>query len=361
MELIPLVMGILAIPILIIVLLIAYIAKTNRLSRSTSALHAEVAALRKELAQLARASSHIEYQAGVEPGAADAPQGPQPRIETPALLTPAAEPEPRQSAIPTAAMPPAREAEVYVSPYRRRVDEERGEQAGRPPRLGDGMIASEPDRAAAATTPGGTPSAKLGECGDRAESTGRPSRTRAEWESLIGGRLLNWIGALAIIIGIGFFLGYGYQNNWITPALLVGMGAIAGIALLAGGDLSFRKGYRIFSQGLIGAGISILYLSVYASFNYFHLEGQATGFLMMCSVTVLTFVQAFRFNSLSVSLLGWAGGFLTPALVSTGQANELALFTYIALLDAGLLAIVAFKGNWIILQPLTLAGTCVTY
>jgi uncharacterized membrane protein len=172
---------------------------------------------------------------------------------------------------------------------------------------------------------------------------------------------LNWIGALAIIIGISSFLGYGYQNKWISPSLLVGIGAVAGLALLAGGDLSFRKGYRIFCQGLIGAGISILYLSLYASFNYFHLQSQANAFLMMCLVTILTFVQAFRFNSLAVSLLGWAGGFLTPVLVSTGHANEVALFAYIAILNAGLLAIVAFKDNWVVLQPLTFAATCVMY
>jgi uncharacterized membrane protein len=47
--------------------------------------------------------------------------------------------------------------------------------------------------------------------------------------------------------------------------------------------------------------------------------------------------------------------------VSTGQANEVALFTYISILAAGLLAIVAFKDNWVVLQPLTLAATCATY
>src|SRR5262249_31454482 len=74
-----------------------------------------------------------------------------------------------------------------------------------------------------------------------------------------------------------------------------------------------------------------------------------------------TFVQAFRFDSLSVSLLGWAGGFLTPVLVSTGQSNEVALFSYISLLDAGLLAVVAFKSNWVALQPLTFVVTCLMF
>jgi uncharacterized membrane protein len=377
--LIPLlVMGILMIPILIAIVLIVYIVKTNRLSRSTSALEAEVAALKTELARLRRSSPSSEYDKDAQLEATGAVPSPQAASDLAIDAT-----RPRPSRIEGEITPPSvatagppRDAEVYVSPFRPQTTREPGEKSARPSQPGADSIQREPDRPAPASVSGsaqdreqrkptvyatgsGSPSS-IG-YGEAARAVARPSRTRAEWESLIGGRLLNWIGALAIIIGIGFFLGYGYENNWITPPLLVGIGAIAGVALLAGGDLSFRKGYRIFSQGLIGAGISILYLSVYASFNYFHFQGQAAAFLMMCSVTVLTFVQAFRFNSLSVSLLGWAGGFLTPVLLSTGQANEAALFAYISILDAGLLAIVAFKTDWVILQPLTLGATYALY
>src|SRR5262249_26443392 len=150
------------------------------------------------------------------------------------------------------------------------------EEAAKPSYLRPDSFSVEPAQAAPSAPPG---SARVSSSAPRkpARSTARTSRTRAEWESLIGGRLLDWIGASAIIIGIGSFLGYGYQNHWISPSLLVGIGALAGLALLAGGDLSFRKGYRIFCQGLIGSGISILYLSIYASFNYFHLQSQANA------------------------------------------------------------------------------------
>jgi len=185
--------------------------------------------------------------------------------------------------------------------------------------------------------------------------------TRAEWESLIGGKLLNWIGALATIIGIGFFLRYAFQNNWITPTMRVAIGFFIGGGLLVGGNISYAKSFKIFSQGLIGAGISILYLSVYAAFNFYHLAPQRTAFVMMSAVTVVTFVQALRFNSLAISILGWLGGFLTPFLLSTGVSNETGLFSYIAILIAGLLAMAAFKEGWIVLQPLTLAATYVIY
>ncbi len=193
------------------------------------------------------------------------------------------------------------------------------------------------------------------------ETVTQPSRTREEWEALIGGKLLNRIGALALIIGIGFFLKYAFDKNWITETMRVLIGSVIGMVLLFVGSRSHKKEFRIFAQGLIGAGISILYLSVYASFNFYHLVPQVIAFSMMSVVTIITFSQAFKYNSLAVSVLGWVGGFLTPFLLSTGKANEVGLFTYIALLDVGLLIVLLRKDSWIILEPLTFAATYLTY
>lgn len=188
-----------------------------------------------------------------------------------------------------------------------------------------------------------------------------PSRTREEWEAMIGGKLLNRIGAFALILGVGFFLKYAFDNNLISEPIRVLVGLLTGAGLLLGGARWQKKGLAIFAQGLTGAGIAILYLSVYASFNYYHLVSQPVAFVLMAGVTALTFFQALKYDSLAVALLGWAGGFLTPIMLSTGQANETGLFTYIALLDLGLLAIVRKKDAWFIIEPLTLVATYLIY
>ncbi len=188
-----------------------------------------------------------------------------------------------------------------------------------------------------------------------------PSRTREEWEALIGGKLLNRIGALALIIGIGFFLKYAFDNNWINETTRVFIGVVAGMALLFGGANFHKKGLQIFAQGLVGAGIPTLYLSVYASFNFYHLVPQVAAFLCMSAVTIIAFQQAIRYDSFAVSLLGWFGGFLTPFLLSTGEVNEVGLFTYIVLLDIGLIAVLMKKTPWATLELLTLMATYLTY
>lgn len=185
----------------------------------------------------------------------------------------------------------------------------------------------------------------------------KPSRTREEWESLIGGKLMNRIGALALIIGIGLFLKYAFDNNWINELARVLIGGAIGLACVAGGYTTNKRGFQIFAQGLVGAGISIMYLSVYASFNFYHLVPQWVAFGMMFLVTAFTFANGLFYDSLAVAVLGWAGGFLTPILLSTGVANEIGLFSYITLLDAGLAALIVRKKRWHVLEPLTLAGT----
>ena len=188
-----------------------------------------------------------------------------------------------------------------------------------------------------------------------------PSRSREEWETLIGGKLLNRIGALALIIGMGFFLKYAFDSNWISETVRVLIGGGIGVLLLAGAWRFQSRGLQIFAQGLLGAGISILYLSVYASHNFYHLVSLPVAFVLMSAVTVSSLLQALRYNSLAVSLLGWCGGFLTPFLLAAGESNEAGLFIYIALLDMGLLGVLFRKPSWAALEPLTFLATYVIF
>ncbi len=57
-------------------------------------------------------------------------------------------------------------------------------------------------------------------------------------------------------------------------------------------------------------------------------------------------------------MLGLVGGFLTPALLSTGTDNPLGLFGYLALLDGGLI-LVALKRKWTFLIGLSALATLI--
>jgi uncharacterized membrane protein len=194
-----------------------------------------------------------------------------------------------------------------------------------------------------------------------AEEPPRPSRTREEWEAFVGGKLLNRIGALALIIGIGLFLKHAFDENWISETVRVLIGVFAGALCLAGAYRTQSKGLKIFAQGLAGTGIAVLYLSVYTSFSFYALVPQAVAFLLMAIVTTLALTVGFYYDSLAATLLGLFGGFLTPILLSTGHSNEIGLFTYLALLNVGLLGLLLKKESWVILELLSFVGTWLLY
>ncbi|HEX6506075.1 MAG TPA: DUF2339 domain-containing protein, partial [Chloroflexota bacterium] len=181
-----------------------------------------------------------------------------------------------------------------------------------------------------------------------------------EWEALIGGRLLNRIGAVALILGMAFFFKYAVDQNWISQGVRVAVGVLVGAGLLFLAHRSHLRGYAVFGQGLVGAGQAVLYLSVYASFNFYHLIPQPVALTAMAAITALAFAQAVYYDSPAVSLLACAGGYLTPFLLSSG-GSAAGTVAYVFLLDVGVLAVLLRKPTWIVLEPIPLCATYIIY
>jgi uncharacterized membrane protein len=186
-------------------------------------------------------------------------------------------------------------------------------------------------------------------------------KSTEEWEALIGGNILNRIGALALIFGIGFFLKYAFDNNLISPVVRVLIGVAIGVSLIVGGSRANAKKFEVFSQGLFGAGISTLYLSIYAALNFYELIPQPLAFVLMSAVTAVALLVAVRYESRAISLLGWAGGFLTPFLLASAEPNAVGLFVYLALLNLGMIAVVFLKSEWVVIELLSLIATYLVY
>jgi uncharacterized membrane protein len=169
------------------------------------------------------------------------------------------------------------------------------------------------------------------------------SRAWSDLETHIGGSWFNWIGIIAITFGVAFFLKYAFENQWIGPGGRVLLGFIIGISILFTGERLRVRGLASYAYVLSGGGIMILYLSAYAAFAFYHLIGQLSAFILMVAVTATAVLLADRYHALPIAVLGLIGGFLTPILLSTGVDNEVVLFGYIALLDAGVLALAYYK------------------
>lgn len=180
--------------------------------------------------------------------------------------------------------------------------------------------------------------------------------TTINWERFMGVNLFAWIGGFVLFLATAFFVKYSIENNWISPEIRITIGVLLGIALLIGGLRLSLKQYRVTAQTLCSTGILILYADVFASYSFYHFIEVTAAFLLMIGVTAVAFLLAVRLDAKVVAILGLLGGFFTPPLLSTGQDNPLGLFSYIFILDAGLIAI-ALRKKWTFLIPLAAVGT----
>ena len=172
-----------------------------------------------------------------------------------------------------------------------------------------------------------------------------PSQTaeRSDLEERIGSHWLNRIGIAAVMIGMSYFLKYAFDNGWIGPTGRIAIGLIAGIAVVLWSERFRSRGYRIFSYSLKALGIGVLYLSLWAAFQVYQLIPSGAAFFCMLVVTASTCALALTQDTEILAVFAITGGFSTPVLLSTGVNREIALFSYLTLLDLGTLALVFFK------------------
>jgi uncharacterized membrane protein len=180
------------------------------------------------------------------------------------------------------------------------------------------------------------------------------------FEAVVAGRWLNYVGILALLFAVTFFLKYAFDNDWIGPRGRVGIGILLGTALYPWSQRLLKKGYEYFSEGIAGLGAATLYLSLWAGWHYYQIFSQSTAFALMIVVTAATFMVAVGRNSQRVAVLAQIGGLITPLLVSTGENHEFALFGYLAVLGAAVLGL-AWVRTWKWLIPLQFVATVIFF
>ncbi len=179
-------------------------------------------------------------------------------------------------------------------------------------------------------------------------------------EQFMGAKLFAWVGGLALFLGIIFFVKLSIERGWISPELRTAIGFVIGVGLVGCGVVMHRRErYATLAHTLCATGVVVLYGVTFAAHALWRippLDQSLVAFAMMTLITAAAFLLAVRLNAQVVAVLGMLGGFLTPILCSTGQDNPFGLFSYIALLDIGVLAVAKNK-RWLHLTALAAAGT----
>lgn len=178
-------------------------------------------------------------------------------------------------------------------------------------------------------------------------------------EKFIGENLINKIGIGILVLGIGFFVKYAIDKHWINEIGRVFIGIISGGVLLAIAH-KLRKSFIAFSSVLVGGGIAVLYFTIAITFHEYHLLSQTAAFIIMVIITAFAILLSISYNRVELAVVAILGGFATPFIVSTGEGNYIVLFTYILLLNVGMLVLAYFK-KWNILNIVSYVFTIILY
>lgn len=191
----------------------------------------------------------------------------------------------------------------------------------------------------------------------------RPSVSRPEpkiqkpsnWEKFIGENLINKIGVLILIIGVGIGAKYAIDNELISPLTRIILGYLVGLGLL-GFALKLKEKFESFSAVLLSGSMAIMYFITFLAYSLYGLMPQSLAFVIMVIFTVFTVFAALKYDQQVIAIIGLVGAYSVPFLLSDGSGKVLVLFTYMTIINIGIL-IIAFKKYWRLLNLISFFAT----
>jgi uncharacterized membrane protein len=182
---------------------------------------------------------------------------------------------------------------------------------------------------------------------------------RQKLEDFIGTNLISKVGILITIIGIFIGAKYAIDKELISPAMRIFLGYVsaAGLTVFAA---RLKKKYKNFSAVLMGGGLAVFYFITYIAFGFYHLFPQSVSFFLMVIITIASVLIALWYNQKIIAVVGQVAAYAIPFLLSNGSGNIVILFSYITIINTGLM-ILSFRRDWKILYRFAFFLTWLIY
>jgi uncharacterized membrane protein len=176
-------------------------------------------------------------------------------------------------------------------------------------------------------------------------------------ELAVGQKWLLGIGVLVLIIGIGFFLKYAFEQEWLGPSVQIAAGFLCGVLLLFLGSICHRRELRGLDVGIAAFGLGTLYLSSYAASQVHHLLPVGLALALILIVTLVGGCLSSLWMAQSLAVLTFLGAYLAPLLFASEQFNPWVFLGYLAILTLGG-QFLAYANGW---RVLYLIGAALTW
>ena len=174
---------------------------------------------------------------------------------------------------------------------------------------------------------------------------------------LLGGNLVAKAGLLILFFGVSFLIKYAAARVTLPIEFRLSGIVLADLILLVWG-WRIRESRPAISLPVQGAALGILMLVTFGAYRMYDLIPGSIAFGLLFALTAFTCLLAVLQDAIWLAIFGIVGGFAAPILTSTGKGSHIGLFSYYALLNAGVLAI-ALKRSWRLLNLLGFAFTFV--
>jgi uncharacterized membrane protein len=172
----------------------------------------------------------------------------------------------------------------------------------------------------------------------------KPPRVKSDIEKFIGENLINKIGIAITVIGVAIGAKYSIEHDLISPLTRIILGYLTGLGLLGFG-MKLKKKYENYSAVLVSGATAIMYFITYSAYSFYDLIPQIMAFALMVVFTAFTVVAAINYNRQVIAHIGLVGAYAVPFLLSEGSGKVVILFTYMAIINIGIL-VIAFKKYW---------------
>lgn len=181
----------------------------------------------------------------------------------------------------------------------------------------------------------------------------------SDLEKIIGESWLNKIGILGIIIGVTILGKYSIDNNLISPFTRIILGYATGIGLLGFG-IKLKEKFESYSAVLVSGAMAIFYFITYFAYAFYGFIPQIMAFAIMVIFTIFTVFAALKYNRSVIAIIGLVGAYAIPFMLSNNSGNVTTLFTYITIINFGILA-VSIKKYWNYLYYVSFGFTWLIY
>lgn len=161
-------------------------------------------------------------------------------------------------------------------------------------------------------------------------------------EEFVGKNLISIFGIIITIIGVGIGAKYAIDNNLISPATRIIIGYVFAFGLL-GFAFKLKENYEKFSAVLLSGAVAIMYFLTFFAYSFYELIPQTFAFVVMALITVFTVFSALQYNRQVIAVIGLVGAYAVPFLLSDGSGRVAILFSYISMINLGILAVSVYK------------------